>query len=98
LGLEAFEDFIYGTAGAERVASVGERGAEFFLGHGGFEQQQRAELGVAILFDDEAEFVLGEERFYFGAEGEASDAQVVGGDALVVQDFQSFADGGVAAA
>src|SRR5690606_32523803 len=73
------------VVGTERKASVVAHGREPLRRHAGLEQQQRAELPVPVLFDDEVQLVLGEEFGHRLAEREATYAHVVECYALVAQ-------------
>src|SRR5271166_1321573 len=65
-----------GFAGHWKPA-VAQDGLQLGLVHGGLESQQRTQLSIAILLDDENRGMQAQEAFDFEAEWEGLDAQVI---------------------
>ena len=82
---------------AQRESTVDQQGGEI-LPHRCLHDEERAELGVPVLLDDEVTLVRGEERLHPLVEREAPDAHVVGLDAARFKRLQALAHGAVAAA
>src|ERR1039458_7495790 len=82
----------------ERESSVDEHGTQFVLGDAGLDSEQRSELRVSILFDDEAEVMVVKKLPDVRGEGESSDPDVVDRNAGVTEQVDRLADGEIAAA
>src|ERR1035438_1629299 len=83
---------------AERQSCVDEHGAQFALGDARLDREQRSELRVSVLFDDETDVMVVEELPDGRREGESSDPNEVDGNAGVTEEGDRLADGEIAAA
>src|ERR1035438_7799754 len=83
---------------AERKSSVDEHGAHFVLGDARLDREQRSELRVSVLFDDETDVMVVEELPDVRREWESSDPNEVDGNAGVTEEGDRLADGEIAAA
>src|SRR5262249_6746132 len=73
-------------------------GPQLFFGRSGFENEQRAELRIAVLLDDKTDLVLRDECLNTRIEGESPYAHHIGEDAILRQEAGRFANGLIAAA
>src|SRR5579872_6238271 len=78
---------------AQRKAAVDQDRSQLLFFHRGFEQQQRAQLRIAVLFYDEADIVFCEESFRDAVEWETAYAQEIGADSEFGQPVDGFAHG-----
>jgi hypothetical protein len=78
-----------------RQATVVQQRAQLFLGHARLERQQRAQLRIAILLDDEQQPVIGQELLDFLAEREGAHAHVVHLHAARMQDVERLVHGAI---
>src|ERR1035441_10959330 len=83
---------------AERESSVDEYGAQFVLRDACLNHQQRSELCVSVLFDDETDVMVVEELPDVRGEGKSSDPNEVDGKSGVTEEGDRLADGEVTAA
>src|SRR5579863_4178430 len=86
------------VARAERKTAVHQYRAQLFFRHAGFKRQQRTQLRVAILFDDETELALFEESLHRLVERESTHPEKVRGDAARGQDVDRLPHRRIAAA
>ncbi len=84
--------------GAEREPPVHQHRAQILLGYSGLENQQRAQLRVAVLLDHETDVVAVQEGFDIGIKREAAYPHVVGAHAPSGQIVECLPDRQVAAA
>src|SRR5665648_133237 len=96
--LQLARDALNDVLCAERESSVDEHGAQFVLGDARLDREQRSELRVSVLFDDETEVMVVEELLDDRRERESSDPNEVDGDAGVTEEADRLADGEIAAA
>src|ERR1039458_605534 len=96
--LQLARDAINDVFRAERESSVDEHGAQFVLGDARLDREQRSELRVSVLFDDETDIMVVEELPDVRREGESSDPNEVDGNAGVTEEGDRLADGEIAAA
>src|SRR6202012_4719503 len=91
-GGDGFEN----VAGAEREAAVAQDRTEFFFRSGRFQNEQRPQLGVAVLLDDVADFVLSDKNLDWIVEGESPNAHVIHRHTLSIEYVERFANRGLA--
>src|SRR6266480_2642472 len=89
--LHVLLDAGHDVSAAERESAVEEHGAKTLFGHAGFGDEQRFELRVAVLLDDEVGSVAVDERLDLVAEGKRSDAHVIGDDPSLAELDDRFA-------
>ena len=73
-------------------------GRSLFFGDARFESEKGGQLGIAVLLDDEIEFVLIEECLNAFCKREPADAHEIGIDALRGENSERLANGEIAAA
>src|SRR5271168_1841910 len=83
---------------AHGKSAVAQDGVELRFLHGGLEDQQRFQLCIAILLDDEYRRMRFQEGFDVAVERKRLDAQVIDADFLPAENVERLADGAVAAA
>src|ERR1017187_9481484 len=96
--LQLARDAINDVLRAERQSCVDEHGAQFALGDARLDREQRSELRISVLFDDETDVMVVEEFKDGRREGESSDPNEVDGNAGVTEEADRLADGEIAAA
>src|ERR1700678_4510999 len=84
--------------GRHRQPAVAQDGVEFRLLHRGLERQQRSQLSVAVLLDDENSRMGLQKSFNVAIERKRLDPQIVHLDFLPPEDIERFTNGTVAAA
>src|SRR5260370_29681771 len=94
LGSNAVDDGL----GRYRESAVAQDGVELGLLHGGLERQQRFQLSVAVLLDDENGRMRFQEGFNVVVERECLDPKIIHADFLAPDDVERFANCAVAAA
>src|SRR5665213_2456129 len=92
------ENAIDDVARAERKSAVYQHGAQFVFRDAGLEREERPELRIAILLDNEADLVFSEERFDSRVEWKTAQAHEIAHDAALGQYVERFANGRIATA
>src|ERR1700733_16155781 len=90
------DDAVNDVLGAERIPTVRKHRLELLLGDGRLECQERAQLCIAVLLDDDDRLVRIEKRADRGAEWEPANTHVVRCDVAAAEELDRLEHGELA--